>query len=276
MRAEELQKIAHDIRLTTFKKLAQAGNGHWGGSFSQVEIITTLYYSEMKIDPQNPQLEDRDRFILSKGHASPSLYTLLAKKGFFPIEWLDELEISGGKLPKHADRFKAPGVDVSTGSLGQGLSVGVGTAFGSRVRDLNSRTYVLIGDGECNEGMVWEAAMTAAKYKLDNLVAIVDDNGVQCDGSGCDIMPIDPLDEKWKAFNWNVIKIDGHNIQQILDAFKEARETKGKPTVIIANTVKGKGISFMEGKYQWHNGAITPEQINIGMSELEGASKSCC
>lgn len=265
----ELKKTADKIRMTIFTAIAQAGGGHFGGVLSEIEILTVLYFSELKIDPKNPGKKDRDRFVLSKGHGGPGLYATLAERGFFPKEWLKELDKSGSRLPKHVDRFKLPGIDISSGALGQGLSAGVGMALAAKLDSTGVRVYVLLGDGECDEGQVWEAVMTASKYRLDNLVAIIDNNRLQVDGPCGEVMPNEPMKERWKAFGWETKTADGHNTGEISAALKAAREIKGKPVVIIARTVKGKGISYMEGKYEWHSGKVSEEQFKQGVKELK-------
>jgi transketolase len=264
-----LAAIANKIRLETFKAIAHAGGGHFGGSLSESEILAVLYFSEMNIDPCQPDMAGRDRFILSKGHGGPGLYTTLALRGFFPKEWLAELDKNGSRLPKHIDRFKLPGLDVSSGALGQGLSVATGMALAARLDGSSLRIYTVMGDGECNEGQVWEAGMTAAKYHLDNLAAIIDQNGGQVDGACCAVMPTESLEAKWSAFGWQVFQADGHNVHDLQSALAKARECRGRPSMIIASTIKGKGVSFMESQYQWHSGSMTPEQYRQALSELE-------
>lgn len=272
--AVDLRKKANEIRIKTYETISGAGGGHYGGALSEIEILTALYFNEMRIDPQNPKKPDRDRFILSKGHGGPGLYTTLAVRGFFPEEKLSELDKNGGMLPKHVDRFKVPGVDVSSGALGQGLSIANGMALATKTDKSDVRVYVVIGDGECNEGQVWEAAMTSAKYKLDNLTAIIDLNKVQVDGTTDEVMPLGSMKEKWEAFGWNVIEVDGHDVCKICESIDIAKKTKGKPTVLIADTIKGKGVSFMEGRFEWHAGGTTEEQYNQGLAELKGL-KTC-
>ncbi len=261
-----LQCMAQRMRLETFKAIAAAGGGHFGGSLSEIEILTALWFRVLRVDPSNPQWEGRDRFILSKGHGGPGLYVMLAERGFFPKSWLAELDQSGGRLPKHVD-LGIPGIDISSGSLGQGLSVAVGMALASRLERSDRRIYVVLGDGECDEGQVWEAAMCAAKYQLDNLTAVVDRNRVQVDGTCAEIMPTDPFPEKWRAFGWHVRQVDGHDVEAIADALEAARALKGKPSVIIADTVKGKGVSFMEGQAKWHSGSVNREEYELALAE---------
>lgn len=267
---KELERTSNEIRRSAFKAMYDAGKGHFGGSLSVIEILTVLYFKILRIDPKNPRKKDRDRLILSKGHAGPALYATLAERGFFPKERLAELDKSGSGLPKHVDRLKVPGVDVSSGSLGQGLSIGVGMALAAKLDSKDIRIYVVLGDGELQEGQVWEATMAGYKYKLDNLIAIVDYNRLQIDGPVEKVMPIEPIVNKWEAFGWNVILVEnGHSIPDLLNSFDAAINNKGKPSVIIAKTVKGKGISFMENQFKWHSGSITKEQYEIGMTDLE-------
>ena len=266
---EQAAKIRKDI----VQMICKAKSGHPGGSLSAADIVTALYFSEMNIDPKNPKMEGRDRFVLSKGHAAPVLYSALAEKGYFNRELLDTLRAYGSPLQGHPDMKKVPGIEISTGSLGQGLSVANGMALSARISGENYRTYVLMGDGELQEGQVWEAAMTAAHYKLDSVCAFVDSNNLQIDGNVDKIMGVNPLDKKWEAFGWNVIQIDGHNFEEILDALDKARETKGQPTVIIANTTKGKGVSFMENVCGIHGVAPTVEETEKAVKEIEKVSE---
>ena len=265
----ELQGLAHRIRLSTFDIIAKAGGGHFGGSLSVVEILTAVYFGAMDGDSRNAARPDRDRLILSKGHAGPALYVVLAELGYFPKEWLADLDKSGGRLPKHADLI-VPGVEASSGSLGQGLSVGIGMALAARLDHSESRIYVVMGDGELDEGQVWEAAMAASKFKLDNLTAIIDMNCVQVDGTCTEIMPTSPLDAKWAAFGWHVVSADGHKVDDILAALDVAKKTEGKPTMVLARTIKGKGVSFMEHQAKWHSGSVSPEQYETAIADLEG------
>ena len=266
---QRLRKIALEIRKDVLLMTTKAGSGHPGGSLSAAEIIACLYFHHLRYDPENPRWEDRDRFVLSKGHICPALYSALSRAGFFPREVLWTLRKIGSILQGHPDMKKTPGVEASTGSLGQGLSIGVGMALAGRIDKKPYRVYVLLGDGELDEGQVWEAAMSAAHYSLDNLLAIVDYNGLQLDGPVDEIMSLEPLAEKWSAFGWHVIEIDGHNVRQILDALDFAERIKGKPTVIIAHTIKGKGVSFMEGKVEFHGKPLTEEQLKPALKELE-------
>ena len=266
---KELGEKAKRLRSEIIKMIYTAQSGHPGGSLSAADIITVLYFHQMRINPENPLWEDRDRFVLSKGHAAPALYAALAELGYFPKENLSSLRQIGSILQGHPDMRKTPGIDMSTGSLGNGLSIGIGMALSARLSKKDYDVYVLIGDGECDEGGIWEAAMAAAKYRFDNLIAICDFNRVQLDGSIDEIMPLDSLPEKWKAFNWNVIEIDGHSVLEILDSLDEARRAKNPPSIIIAHTVKGKGVSYMENKYEWHGKAPSPEEYEIALRELE-------
>ncbi|WAM33358.1 transketolase [Caldicellulosiruptor morganii] len=265
----ELKKIATEIRKSIIIQTAEAGSGHPGGSLSGVEILTYLYFVEMNIDPRNPKDPDRDRFVLSKGHASPLLYAVLAEKGFISKEELKGFRQIYSNLQGHPDMKKVPGVEMSTGSLGQGLSVANGMALAGKLDGKNYRVYVLLGDGEIQEGQIWEAAMTAAHYKLDNLTAFLDHNGLQIDGKITEVMSPEPVDEKFRAFGWHVITIDGHDFNQIEKAVSEAKTVKGKPTIIIAETVKGKGVSFMENEAGWHGTAPNKEQAQKALEELQ-------
>lgn len=274
MREEKfLVEQATKIRKDIVEMICKAKSGHPGGSLSAVDILTALYFDEMNIDPKNPKMENRDRFILSKGHAAPVLYSTLAERGYFNRELLGTLREFGSKLQGHPDMRKVPGVEISTGSLGQGLSVANGMALSARMSGESYRTYVLMGDGELQEGQVWEAAMTAAHYKLDNVCAFIDANNLQIDGHVDKVMGVEPLDKKWEAFGWNVLVIDGHEFKEIFQALEGARETKGKPTVIIARTVKGKGISFMENVCGFHGVAPTAEETEKAVEELSNISE---
>lgn len=267
---EKLEKIARDIRVDIIKETFHAGSGHPGGSLSAADILTVLYFQEMNIDPENPKKEDRDKFVLSKGHASPLIYATLAHRGFFPVEDLVTFRKLGSKLQGHPDMKKVPGVEMSTGSLGQGFSASVGMALANKVDEKASRVYVLLGDGELQEGIVWEAAMSAAHYKLDNLTAFIDWNGLQIDGKNDDVMTVAPVDEKFKSFGFNVIVIDGHSFKEIEEALAAAHACKGKPTAIVAKTAKGKGVSFMENNYGWHGKAPNEEEAKKAVAELGG------
>ncbi|OPX88031.1 MAG: Transketolase 2 [Pelotomaculum sp. PtaB.Bin104] len=266
---EVLQQKAKEIRKHIIKMLGEAGSGHPGGSLSAADIVTTLYFHELRLNPAQPDWPDRDRFVLSKGHAAPVLYAALAERGFFPVEELKTLRKLGSRLQGHPDMRKLPGVEMSTGSLGQGLAAANGMALAGRLDNRDYRVYVLIGDGELDEGMIWEAAMAAAHYKLDNLVAFVDHNGFQIDGPVCEVMSPEPVADKWLAFGWHVINIDGHDIMQIIDALAEAKSVKGKPTMIVAETTKGKGCSFMENQVGWHGVAPKPNEVQQALKELE-------
>lgn len=265
----ELKRMANTIRQDIIKMLVPAKSGHPGGSLSSADIVACLYFHEMNIKPEDPKWSDRDRFVLCKGHAAPVLYAALAEKGFFAREELMGLRQTGRMLQGHPDMKKIPGVDMSTGSLGQGLSVANGMALAARLDQKNYHVYALLGDGEITEGQVWEAAMAASHYKIDNLTAILDLNGLQIDGPTEKVMSSAPLKEKWLAFGWHVIEIDGHNIDALLAAFTEAREVKGKPTIILAHTVKGKGVSFMEDQVGWHGNAPSAEQAEQALQELQ-------
>jgi transketolase len=264
----ELEKMARQLRRHVITMIATAGSGHPGGSLSAADIVTALYFKAMRHDPKNPQWPDRDRFVLSKGHAAPILYAALAECGYFPVEELSTLRKLGSRLQGHTDRTLTPGVEMSAGSLGQGLSYGIGIALAGRLDKRDYRVYVLLGDGECDEGQVWEAAMFAPHHRMDNITAIIDHNDLQLDGRVCDIMGLEPLVDKWRAFNWHVLEIDGHNIKDILKALKKAGDVKGKPTVIIAHTVKGKGVSFMEGNVDFHGKAPNPQETEQALKEL--------
>ena len=264
----ELEKMARHLRRHVITMIATAGSGHPGGSLSAADIITALYFKAMLHKPGNPQWPERDRFVLSKGHAAPILYAVLAECGYFPVKELSTLRQLDSRLQGHTDRTLTPGVEMSAGSLGQGLSYGIGIALAGRLDNKGYRVYVLLGDGECEEGQVWEAAMFAPHHRMDNITAIIDHNDLQLDGRVCDIMGLEPLPDKWRAFNWHVLEIDGHNIKDILQALKKAREIKGKPTVIIAHTVKGKGVSFMEGNVDFHGKAPSPQETEQALKEL--------
>jgi len=264
----DLEGIARKLRRHVITMISQAGSGHPGGSLSAADIVTALYFRVMRHDPSNPRWPDRDRFILSKGHAAPVLYAALAECGYFPLEWLTTLRKSGACLQGHTDSRLTPGVDMSAGSLGQGLSVGIGMALAAKLDKNDYRVYVLLGDGECQEGQVWEAAMFAPNYKLDNLTAIVDFNGLQLDGFTKQIMDLEPFVEKWRSFKWEVLQIDGHDMQQVVDALRNAGQVKDKPVVIVARTVKGKGVSFMENNVDYHGKAPDKAETEIALKEL--------
>ena len=255
-------------RLLALQCVYEASSGHPGGSMSAMDLLTVLYFDVMHIDPETPQAPDRDRFVLSKGHCTPALYSILALRGYFPVEELHKFRRIDAHYSGHPDMVHVKGVDMSTGSLGQGISAAVGMALAGKLDQKPYRVYTILGDGEIEEGQTWEAAMSAAKYGLDNLCAVVDVNGLQIDGKTADVMPSEPLDQKYEAFGWHVIQIDGHDYTAIEAAFAEARTVKGKPTMILAKTVKGKGISFMENNAGWHGKAPNDEQYQIGKAEL--------
>ncbi len=267
---EMVEEKARSIREKIITMLGQAGSGHTGGSLSAADLVACLYFWEMQVDPQQPDWSDRDRFVLSKGHAAPVLYAALAEKGYFPAELLDTLRQLGSPLQGHPDMRKLAGVEASTGSLGQGVSWAVGMALAARMDNKSRRIYTLLGDGEIEEGMVWEATMAAAHYKLDNLVLIIDYNGLQIDGPISQVMSPEPIAEKFRAFGCHVIEIDGHDVGQIMAAFNEARQIKGKPTAIVARTIKGKGCSFMENRAEWHGVAPKPDEVEKALAELRG------
>ena len=265
----ELQAMAKKLRRHVITMIAKAGSGHPGGSLSAADIVTALYFNIMHHDPENPHWPDRDRFILSKGHAAPILYAALAECGYFPVEELSTLRQLGSRLQGHTDMTLTPGVEMSSGSLGQGLSFGIGVALAGKLDSHDYQVYVLLGDGECDEGQVWEAAMFATHHNVDNLTAIVDHNALQLNGRVCDIMGLEPLVDKWRAFNWHVLEINGHDMEQVLQAIKKAKATRGKPTVIIAHTIKGKGVSFMENNVDFHGKAPSAQETEIALKELE-------
>jgi transketolase len=264
-----LKEKARLLRIEILKMLTEAASGHTGGSLSAADIVAALYFYKMRHKPKDPKWRERDRFILSKGHAAPLLYAALALSGYFDKPLLKTLRKLGSPLQGHPCSKKLPGVEISTGSLGQGLSIANGIAMGLKLDKLSSRVYCLMGDGEIQEGQVWEAAMTASHYKLDNMCAIIDNNGLQIDGHCCDVMCIEPIVNKWAAFGWHVIDINGHDMEAILDAFDEAETIKGNPTMIVARTIKGKGVSFFEGKVQYHGVAPTSEELEKALKELE-------
>ncbi len=265
---KELENMAKEVRKGIIEAVYHAQSGHPGGSLSVADILTVLYFNELNIDENNSKWEDRDRFVLSKGHCSPALYSCLANRGFFPVEDLKTFRNIDSYLQGHPDMKKIPGVDMTTGSLGQGLSAAVGMAIAGKMDNKSYRVYSVLGDGEIEEGQIWEAAMSANKYHLDNLCVIVDNNNLQIDGTIEEVMSPYPIDEKFRSFGFEIIKIDGHNMQEILDAFDVAKHVKGKPVCIIAKTVKGKGISFMENQVGWHGKAPNEEQYKIAMEEL--------
>jgi transketolase len=263
-----LKKIAAELRIDALTMIYKASSGHPGGSLSAADIVATLYFHFLNIDPLNPKWPERDRFIMSKGHACPIWYAALAKKGYFDKSHLATLRKINSILQGHPDMNKTPGIDMTTGSLGNGLGAGVGMALAAKLRGLSYYTYVLIGCGENNEGVLWEAAQSAAKFSLDNLIAIIDYNKLQLDGYNNDVMPIEPLVSKWTSFGWNAVRIDGHDIGQIIDAIDNAKLTKGVPTVIIADTIKGKGVSFMEDKCSWHGKSPSSQEYELALKEL--------
>jgi len=265
----ELNKVANQLRRDVIRMIYQRQAGHPGGSLSAAEIVTTLFFHTLRIDPQNPKWDERDRFLLSKGHASALLYAALARKGFFPIEDLNHWGELDCHLQGHPDLLKTTGVDMTSGILGHGVAIGAGLSLAARMNKMNYRVFTLLGDGECQAGVIWEGAMFAAKYKCDNLVAIVDYNDVQLDGFVHEIMPLEPLRDKWIAFNWHVLEIDGHNIDEIVEAFTTASQIHEKPTVIIAHTIKGKGVSFMENKSEWQGKPPNQQEYELAMKELE-------
>ena len=272
----ELMKTANEVRKGIVTTVHSAKSGHPGGSLSAADIYTYLYFEEMNIDPKDPKKADRDRFVLSKGHTAPGYYSTLAHRGFFPVEDLTTLRKVGSYLQGHPDMKHIPGVDMSSGSLGQGISAAVGMAISAKLSNDDYRVYTLLGDGEIQEGQVWEASMLAGHRKLDNLVVIVDNNNLQIDGKITDVNSPYPIDKKFEAFNFHVINIDGNDFDQIEAAFKEARKTKGMPTAIIAKTIKGKGVSFMEDQAGWHGKAPNDEQYAQAMEELEKAGEALC
>jgi transketolase len=272
MSLKELEEMAATIRCDIIKMIAEANAGHPGGSLSAADIVTALYFRMMNVDPANPAWPDRDRFILSKGHACPVWYAALAERGFFDKSHLGTLRKIDSILQGHADMLKTPGVDMTVGSLGQGFSAGLGMALSAKLRKKDYHVWVMVGDGECQEGAIWEAAMAGAKWKLDNLTVIVDKNGLQNDTFVDEVMPVDPLPDKWRAFGWHLIEIDGHDMGQIVEAMERAAALKGIPTVIIAYTVKGKGVSFMENVPVWHGKAPCAEEAVIALRELMGVT----
>lgn len=276
MEVLELKKQANDIRKGIVTAVHSAKSGHPGGSLSAADIMTYLYFEEMNINPAEPDMKNRDRFVLSKGHVAPALYSTLAHRGYFPVEDLTTLRKVGSYLQGHPDMKGTPGVDMSSGSLGQGISVAAGMALSAKLSGDSYRVYTLLGDGEIQEGQVWEAAMFAGFRKLDNLVVIVDNNNLQIDGQVDEVCSPYPIDEKFKAFNFHVINIDAHDFAQIKSAFDEARNTSGQPTAIIAKSIKGKGVSFMENQAKWHGSAPDDEQYEEAMKDLEKAGEQLC
>jgi len=269
-RIAHLEGLCLKFRISLIETLYRIQTGHPGGSLSATEILTTLYFDRLRIDPRSPGWEDRDRFILGKGHAAPMLYIVLAERGFFPASDLPSLRQIGSHLQGHPCAHKTPGVELSTGPLGLGISAGLGMALGARLDGKEYTTYVLMGDGESEEGIVWEAAMAASKFRLDNVVVILDANGVQLDGTVEEVMPLGDIGAKWEAFGWRVLRTDGHDVGRIAETIDQAGVRTGKPTIVIARTVKGKGVSFMEGKSAWHGKPIGPEEYRAAMAELKG------
>lgn len=267
---KELKEIANNIRIDIIEEVYSAKSGHPGGALSIADILTVLYFNQMNIDAKKPTSNLRDRLVLSKGHAAATLYAVLAEKGYIPKEELKTFRKLGSRLQGHPDMEKIQGIDMSTGSLGQGLSIANGMALASKMDNLGCRVYCILGDGEIEEGQIWEAAMTANKYHLDNLCAVLDYNGLQIDGTIEEVKAVDCLESKWKSFGFHVILCDGNNIEELINSFEEARQTKGKPSIIIAKTVKGKGVSFMEGKAEWHGKAPSDEEYEQAMQELKG------
>lgn len=272
----ELMKIANEVRKGAVTAVYNAKSGHPGGSLSAADIYAYLFFEEMNIDPKEPKKADRDRFVLSKGHTAPGYYAALAHRGFFPVEDLTTLRKVGSYLQGHPDMKHIPGVDMSSGSLGQGISAAVGMALSAKLSNDDYRVYTLLGDGEIQEGQVWEAAMLASHRKQDNLVVIVDNNGLQIDGAIDEVCSPYPIDKKFEAFNFHVINVDGHDFDALDAAFKEARETKGQPTAIIAKTIKGKNVSFMENQASWHGSAPNAEQYAVAMADLEKVGEALC
>ncbi len=265
---KELARLSRRIRADVLLATTEAGSGHPGGSLSAADILVTLFWRVLKHDPMNPLWSERDIFILSKGHAAPALYTVLAERGYFPKDQLHHLREHGSILQGHPDATRTPGVEVSSGSLGNGLSIASGIACALRLDGKSSRVYCLLGDGECDEGLVWEAAMFAAHKRLDNLTAIVDRNRLQNDACVVDVMPIEPLADKWRAFGWKVVEIDGHDMKQIVEALEGAKTSKGDPTLVLAHTVKGKGVSYMENVVEWHGKAPCKEEAECALEEI--------
>lgn len=267
---DELRNKARNVRINALKAIHKANSGHPGGSLSAADIITTLYFEVMNIDPKNPKMADRDKFVISKGHAVPALYAALGERGFYDVEEMMSLRQVNSAFQGHPNMNKVPGVEMSTGSLGQGFSVSVGMAIAGKIDQNPGRVYVLTGDGELQEGIIWEAAMQAAHRKLDNLTAIIDLNGLQIDGNVSDVKSVTPVDEKFRSFGWNVINVDGHDFKELIDAFEKAKACKEMPTAIIAHTHKGKGVSFMEDQAGWHGKAPNEEELAQAIKELGG------
>jgi len=264
-----LKRKSTQIRIITLEMIGHLGVGHIGGSLSIAEVLSVLYYKVMRIDPKNPKWEGRDRFVLSKGHAGPALYSVLADLGYFPYDWIYTLNKPNTNLPSHCDRLKTPGVDMTAGSLGQGLSAAIGMALAEKIKKSDGRVYALIGDGESQEGQIWEAAMFASHNKLNNLIAFTDYNKMQIDGYVYEVNNLEPLADKWRAFNWHTIEVDGHNVEEIYNAIREGFVQQDKPTMIILHTIKGKGAFFSEGKVTSHNMPINPEELKIAIDALK-------
>ena len=266
---KKLKDIARDVRCSILTIVKEAGVGHIGGSLSVTDILISLYFKVLKINPGNPEWSDRDRLVMSKGHGAAAIYSTLAERGFFPKEELRTFGLINSNLQVHPDKNKVPGIEASTGALGQGLSIGIGMALAARLDKKNYYTFVILGDGEIQEGQVWEAAMFASHYKIDNLTAILDYNNVQLMGNVTEIMEVAPVKEKWSSFGWEVMEIDGHNFRQIVESLYKAKEVKGKPSIIIANTTKGKGVSFMQNTCEWHGNVPTQEEYIKAMAEVK-------
>jgi len=272
-RIHRLKRMCVEVRRDIVEMIYRAKGGHPGGSLSAVEIITVLFFEAMRLRPEQADWPDRDRFVLSKGHATPVLYSAMARRGFFPVEELATFGVPGARLQKHVDKHFLPCVEVSSGSLGQGLSIGVGMALADRIDRRTRNIFVLNSDGENQEGQTWEAAMAAAHFKLDKIIAFLDNNGLQTDGAIADIMSIEPLEDKWRSFGWHVQRVDGHDVEQIISAIDLAKSTQDKPHIVIADTVKGKGVSYIEGKFEWHSHSISDEEYRIALNELEAAGR---
>ncbi len=268
-KCQGLLEKSRNVRKALIKMLGAAGSGHSGGSLSAVDILVSLYFEVMNVDPQNPDMETRDRFVLSKGHAAPALYAVLAERGFIKESLLSSLRKLGSPLQGHPDRLKLPGIDATTGSLGQGFSWSVGMAIAAKMDNKDHRIFALLGDGELEEGIVWEAAMAAGHYALDNLIAIIDNNGLQIDGWTKEVMNVDPISDKFAAFGWNTYTIDGHDFKEIISAINQAQSCKGRPTAIVARTTKGKGCSFMENRIEWHGVAPNEKEVELALDELD-------
>lgn len=266
---DDLENKALETRCHIVKLFGKVGGGHFGGSLSSVDTMVALYYRILNINPENPGWGDRDRFILSKGHSCPALYTVLADLGYFPKKWFDEFEEVGNALTMHPDMHKVPGIDFSTGSLGHGLSLGAGMALAGKMDKKDYKVFVLMGDAEVNEGSIWEAAMAASRFKLDNLIGIIDRNMLSVDGRIEEIMPLEPLSNKWSSFGWGVVEVNGHDINELINIFKKTPFEKGKPSMVVAHTIKGKGISFFEDRRECHRIDISIEQVELALSELE-------